>query len=467
MSSAAALAKNLAQNLAKVQVKFNPFTSIRPESLIASQLTAIDSDSPAITIALKDNIASLDEPTTCSSNALKNYTSPYEATVVSLLKEGQDVVVVGKTNLDEFGMGAGTTNSIFGPTYNPLYPEEKRICGGSSGGSAAAVAAGTVDIALGTDTGGSVRQPAALTGIYGFKPTYGRLSRWGVVAYAQSLDTVGILGKDLSLIEKAYHRMDKYDEKDPTSLKDSLRSLIRQSQEQQTTSKLRIGVPIELLIDNLSIHVSRSLEDALQTLSTDYEIVPVSIPSIKLAVPIYFTLTPSEAASNLARYDGIRYGFRSDTDKNNYSKTRTIGFGNVVQERIILGNFNLNSDSYKNHFLKAKRLRSQLRSEFNNVFKFPNHVYKSDGNPDGVDVLIGPTTMRTAQTIDEYQNQKATECFIDDALVIPASLAGLPAISVPWKIKENPVPVGLQVIGQYGDDKQVLEVAKVLENINK
>lgn len=469
MSSSAILARNMVQNLSKIQAKYNPFASIRTEESISSQLNSMEDsieDSRIVKLALKDNIATTEEPTTCSSKILESYLSPYEATVVSLLKK-QYLLIVGKTNLDEFGMGSGTTNSIFGPTYNPLFVDEKRICGGSSGGSAAAVASGAVDIALGTDTGGSVRQPAALTGIYGFKPTFGRISRWGVIAYAQSLDTVGILAKDLSLLNKYFHEINKFDEKDPSSLNNEIRSRIDAYHLENDSKKLRIGIPIELLIENMSEKVTNSLEDALNKLSAHYELIPVSIPTSKLAVPIYYTLAPSEASSNLARYDGIRYGFRSDDDKNNYSKTRTLGFGKVVKERIILGSFNLNSDSYKNHFLKAERLRSQLRSEFNNVFKFPNVVYKSNGNENGVDILISPTTMNTAPTIEEYENQKVTECFIDDALVIPASLAGLPSISVPWFTKNDKIPVGLNIVGQFGDDKTVLEAAKILEDLNK
>jgi aspartyl-tRNA(Asn)/glutamyl-tRNA(Gln) amidotransferase subunit A len=429
----------------KLHKQFNIFTSLAKE-VKTSKL-----------IAIKDNIATVDLPTTCSSKLLSNYVSPFPATAIELLK---DYEVIGKTNMDEFGMGAGTTHSHYGVTLNPMYPDERRICGGSSGGSAAAVASGIVSVALGTDTGGSVRQPASYTGILGFKPTYGRISRWGVVSYAQSLDTVGILGNSVNILRDVYHKLDKYDVKDPTCLKPELREQFKF----QHFKKLRIGVPQEYIL-GFSPLVSSAWEEALTKLSETHEIVPVSIPLIKLSLPVYFTLAPAEASSNLARYDGIRYGVRADDDKNFYASTRSQGFGDEVKQRIMLGNYNLNADSYKNHFLRAKQIRQALKQQFNAAFRQPNHLMKSQENPGGVDFLLTPTTVSTAPTIDEFKAQSSTENYVQDVLTIPASLAGLPAISFPWKLQGT--RVGLQLMGQYGDDAGVLDTTEMIMSLNE
>lgn len=405
-------------------------------------------------IAVKDNICTRTLPTTCSSNTLSNYTPPFDATVISLLSASYDVV--GKTNMDEFGMGASTTNSHYGPTYNPLY-DDQRICGGSSGGSAAAVAAGVCSVALGTDTGGSVRQPASYTGVLGFKPSYGRVSRWGVVAYAQSLDTVGIIGESVAVVKDVFSKIDQFDQNDPTSLSESIRDKFVFNK----NKKLRIGIPEEYLLGFDPI-VTDAYESALAALSKDHEVVPVSIPLIKYALPVYFTLAPAEASSNLARYDGIRYGTRADDDKNHYGHTRHQGFGSEVKRRIMLGNYNLNADSYQNHFLKAKTIRQHLRMQFDAVFKHPNHITNNKANPGGVDFLLAPTTVGQAPTMEEYSEKTSVQNYVEDVLTIPASLVGIPAISFPWGEHR----VGLQLMGQYGDDLSVLDTTQQIMSLD-
>ncbi|CDK27281.1 unnamed protein product [Kuraishia capsulata CBS 1993] len=443
--------------LKAAQLKYNIFTSIR-ENVDAELLQALSGKLKKVTVAIKDNIVTKEDKTTCSSQILADYESPFDATVVRLLKE-QGAVVVGKTNLDEFGMGSGTTHSHFGPTLNPLYPDEARISGGSSGGSAAAVSAGLVDVALGTDTGGSIRLPASYTGVVGFKPTYSRISRWGVVPYAQSLDTVGLLSRDVSIIRQVFTELDKYDPNDPTSLAGDIRETI--PKRTVTSQRLRIGVCEQFNVKELSQPMRNAWISSLERFSKDgHELVPVSIPSIKHALSAYYVLAPAEAASNLSRYDGVRYGFRN-YDKS-YGTTRSTGFGSEVQKRIMLGNFNLSSEAYSNHFLKAQRVRRLICDEFNEVFKLSNPLDgKTSFNDLGIDLIVTPTSTSKAPTLEKFrlsQNDNGVTEYVDDVMTVPASLAGLPSIVVPWNT-DNGV-CGIQLTGQFGDDNLVLDVAE-------
>ncbi|KAH3679952.1 hypothetical protein WICMUC_000695 [Wickerhamomyces mucosus] len=459
MSTSATTSKTarLLEKITSAQAKYNIFTSIRKTDQLR--------DVGTTTAAIKDNICTIEEPTTSASGILKNYISPFEATVVTKMKQF-GTTIVGKTNLDEFGMGSANTNSIFGTTYNPLFPNEKRIPGGSSGGSAAAVAAGVVDYAIGTDTGGSVRVPGAFCGVYGLKPSYGRISRWGVLAYAQSLDTVGVLAKDLDLLEKVYYKLDGYDIKDPTSLSPEYRKQITKLQEtHKDKENLRIGIPEEFILDLLSDKVKSGLiQSLIKLLEAGHEIVPISIPNIRYAIYVYFTIASSEASSNLARYDGIRYGVRSSEDINNYAKTRTEGFGKIVQDRLILGNYNLSSDSFEKNFLKAIQVRNELRVQFNKVFKFPN-VFNSSREVGDIDFILSPTTTSTAPLAEDFENQTIPEGYAMDILAAPASLAGLPALSVPWYVDDD-IPIGLQIVSQYGNDAQLFTAARLLRSLN-
>lgn len=478
--------------LKAINKKFNIFTSIR------ENIDYVKNKSGPLSgtfCAIKDNIATIEEPTTCSSKILSTYTSPFNATVVDLL-ENSGSTIVGKTNLDEFGMGNSTTNSYFGSTLNPTYENDKemRIVGGSSGGSAAAVASGVSDFALGTDTGGSVRLPAAYTGIVGFKPSYGRISRWGVIAYAQSLDTVGILANDVMTTKKVYDVLNQYDDKDPTSLTNELRSQftkIKETEDKIDTKKIKIGVPIECNLQDLSEKVKKSWLDLLKTINNNndkYEIMPVSIPSIKSSLPAYYILAPSEASSNLSRYDGIRYGFRETMSESDiqsdeaidqeFTQTRAIGFGEEVIRRIILGTFSLSSHGYSSHFLKAQRIRAKLIKEFNQVFRLP-HVLLSDigntkiqstnSNDEKIDFLVFPTSIDSPPTLSAFLNdQKRTpiDSYVNDVLTIPSSLAGLPTSSIPWKSSTSDKPLGFQIMGQFGDDLSVLQISQDLMELN-
>jgi len=391
---------------------------------------------------------------------LKEYVSPFNASVVKLLEDA-GLTMAGKSNLDEFGMGSGTTFSVHGPTINPRY-SEKRVCGGSSGGSAAAVAAELADFALGTDTGGSVRQPASYCGIVGFKPTYGRISRYGVVAYAQGFDTVGILAREVATAERVFKVLNKYDEKDITSLPQSIRDQIT-SNKRDTTS-LVIGVPKELLLAEISEDVTVQFEKVLTRLmDLGHTIKPVSIPSIGKLLSAYYTLATAEAASNLSRFDGIVYGSDSDfsSGMDRIAHNRSVGFGAEVQRRIVLGNYTLSSES-GDYFLRATRVRRQLVQELNDIFIMANPLTGEAGNPGGCDLLISPTAFGRAPLLEEFESDTQSNFlngYINDVLTIPGSMAGLPSISVPCEDKD----FGVQIMGQFGDDMKVLEAAEIVE----
>lgn len=431
-------------------------------SIIVSRLAAFNSLGALANTAfiVKDNISTTDEPTTCGSPMLKEYVSPFNASVVKLLEDA-GLTMAGKSNLDEFGMGSGTTFSVHGPTINPRY-SEKRVCGGSSGGSAAAVAAELADFALGTDTGGSVRQPASYCGIVGFKPTYGRISRYGVVAYAQGFDTVGILAREVATAERVFKVLNKYDEKDITSLPQSIRDQIT-SNKKDTTS-LIIGVPKELLLAEISEDVTVQFEKVLTRLmDLGHTIKPVSIPSIGKLLSAYYTLATAEAASNLSRFDGIVYGSDSDfsSGMDRIAHNRSVGFGAEVQRRIVLGNYTLSSES-GDYFLRATRVRRQLVRELNDIFIMANPLTGEAGNPGGCDLLISPTAFGRAPLLEEFESDTQSNFlngYINDVLTIPGSMAGLPSISVPCEDKD----FGVQIMGQFGDDMKVLEAAEIVE----
>lgn len=454
------------QSIPELQKKYNIFTYIdcsAAEKVIHNESSTLQLAN--LTAGIKDNIVTKDMPTTCASKMLLDYMSPFDATCVKLLRDA-GALLIGKTNLDEFGMGSAGTHSYFGPVKNPLFQDEDIVAGGSSSGSAAAVAAGATDFALGTDTGGSVRLPAAYTSILGFKPSYGRISRYGVIAYAQSLDTVGILAKEFSILKKVFQVLDKYDEKDPTSLSNDLRTHLHTLHEPKAT--LKIGIPKEFVQGSLSKEVVKPLFSFLEKLlQQGHELYPVSIPSMKFSLPIYFTLSPAEAASNLARFDGIRYGTRSKKgDLENgtlFGPTRS-SFGKVVQERLILGNYNLCSEAFKDSYIKAQKLRVKLIDEFDKIFNFPNLLTGSKGNENGLDLILALTNDARPKSIAYYNEAKArspTNEYKNDIFVTPMSLAGLPAISLPL---EKQLPMGIQLVGQYGNDMTVLDACSLIIN---
>lgn len=419
----------------------------------------------------KDNICTTELPTTCGSAILSNYTSPFDATVVSQLEE-EGLTLVGKGNLDEFGMGLSTMFSHFGASVNPLFVE-KRICGGSSGGSAAAVAGGLADFALGTDTGGSVRQPASYCGIVGFKPSYGRLSRYGVVAYGQGFDCVGILANDVATTKKVFNVLNRHDSKDITSMSETTREKVREASRPITGRKLRIGVPEEFLLSEVHQKTIEQVESILHKLiEQGHTVVATSVPSMGRLLSAYYTLATVEAASNISRFDGIRYGkSTSTTDLSSLisgdaliRKNRSAGLGREVQRRLILGNYTLSAESGDN-FYRATKLRGKLVQEFNDILSFPNFLTNLPANEAACDVLIGPSASDKAPLMSEYESEVKRNFlneYVNDVYTVPASMAGLPAISVPCEDRAY----GIQVIGQYGDDSTVLNVAQLIESLN-
>ncbi|KAK0250213.1 Trimeric GatFAB AmidoTransferase(AdT) complex subunit [Friedmanniomyces endolithicus] len=441
------------------------------------------------TIAIKDNIATKDSPTTAASKALTGYTSPFDATVIKLLRQN-GAIISAKTNLDEFGMGSHSQHSHAGPVLSqhsrsgvPLSP------GGSSGGSAVAVATGQCWAALGTDTGGSVRLPAAFMGTVGFKPSYGVVSRWGVIQYANSMDTVGILAGKVEDARRVFGCLDVFDGQDPTSLPASVRK--RAARRQPLTKGLRIGVPLEYNIAGLAPAVRSAYMRTLGLMQDHgHSLHPVSLPTTRQALSAYYVLAPAEASSNLAKYDGIRYGYRTQgpdaSSKSGlplYARTRGEGFGEEVKRRILLGAYTLSSEAIDNYFIQAQKVRRLVQRDFDGVFTQLNPLLNSDittgsgvREEQGVDVLLTPTAPTLPPTVEEVKRQSSVESYMNDVFTVPASLAGLPVISVPVKlsgggdemVEERDVQsVGVQLIGQFGDDQLVLHAAALLEQIDR
>ncbi|KAL8867738.1 MAG: hypothetical protein Q9174_005465 [Haloplaca sp. 1 TL-2023] len=446
-------------------------------------------------IAVKDNICTLDHPTTCASAMLQGYRSLFAATVVQHLSEA-GLVVAGKTNLDEFGMGSYNLNSVHGPVISSEGDVYKsRTVGGSSGGSALAVATKHCYAALGTDTGGSVRLPAAWTGVVGFKPSYGMLSRWGVVQYANSLDTVGIMARSVSSVRSVYDEINHADHQDPTSIPSSTRSRIEDDISLRPRNRpLRIGIPAEFFIRELQDPIGRTWLHALSALQQKgHSLHQISLPTTKAALAAYYVLAPAEASSNLAKYDGVRYGSSpshkpKDRQQGNvlFSETRGRNLGAEVRRRILLGSYTLSSTAIDNYFIRAQKVRRLVQDDFNRVFKLSHpllpdtvQVSKAGEGEEGVDVIVTPTATRQAPLIEELRKEAEDEDvsparkYCDDVYTVPASLAGLPAISVPVPVPAELVgerdgggkTAGIQIMGQYGDDGLVLRVAEELEGM--
>ncbi|WDM21317.1 Asp-tRNA(Asn)/Glu-tRNA(Gln) amidotransferase subunit GatA [Paenibacillus polymyxa] len=398
-------------------------------------------------VGIKDNIVTEGLRTTCGSQFLKNFDPVYDATVVSKLRAAQ-TVTLGKMNMDEFAMGGSNENSSFFPARNPW--DLERVPGGSSGGSAAAVAAGEAYFTLGSDTGGSIRQPASYCGVVGLKPTYGLVSRFGLVAFASSLDQIGPITKNVQDSAYVLQAIAGYDQKDSTSAKvdipDYLNALTGD------VKGLRIAVPKEYLGEGVDPQVKEKVLDALKTLEGLGAVwEEVSLPHTEYAVATYYLLASSEASSNLARFDGVRYGVRSDNPDNLldlYHQSRTQGFGPEVKRRIMLGTYALSSGYYDAYYLKAQKVRTLIKQDFDRVFE-------------QYDVIIGPTAPTTAFKIGSQVDDPLT-MYLNDILTIPVSLAGVPAISIPCGLADG-MPVGLQIIGKAFDESSVLRVAHAFE----
>ncbi|MBP7120467.1 MAG: Asp-tRNA(Asn)/Glu-tRNA(Gln) amidotransferase subunit GatA [Methanolinea sp.] len=396
-----------------------------------------------IPVAIKDNISTEGIETTCASRILAGYVPPYDATVVERIRR-EGAAIVGKTNMDEFGMGTTTENSAFGPTRNPADPS--RVPGGSSGGSAAAIAGGLVPMALGTDTGGSIRCPAAFCGIVGLKPTYGRVSRYGLIAYANSLEQIGPMAGTVTDVNRLMGVIAGYDPRDSTSLDMPFRH-----EPDPDIRGVKIGVPEEFFGEGVDPRVASVVWDGISVLEKKgAEIITCRMPSMACALAAYYVTCTSEASSNLARFDGVRYGPAADSKKTwheSFQERRREGFGEEVRRRIMLGTFALSSGYYGKYYAKAQAARNNVRADFARLFR-------------EVDALAGPTMPTVAFRFGEKSDPLSM--YLSDILTVPANLAGVPAISVPCGKVEN-LPVGLQITGCWMEDERVIDIAYAFE----
>ena len=442
------------------QERLNAFITVDREAALrrAAEMDAGIKDTirskplAGIPVAVKDNMCTAGLRTTCGSRILGNYVPPYTATAVARLGEA-GAITVGKTNMDEFAMGSSTENSSFGPVHNPW--NEEYVPGGSSGGSAVAVAAGLVPVALGSDTGGSIRQPASFCGIVGLKPTYGRVSRYGLVAFASSLDQIGPLAQNARDAARTLGVISGRDRFDSTSanidVPDYLASLTGEIR------GLRIGVPAECFGEGLDADVRARVEGAIEKLrERGAEIIPVSLPHSRYVVAVYYIIATAEASANLARYDGARYGLRAEEARNlaeMYRRTRDEGFGAEVKRRIMLGTFALSSGYYDAYYEKAQRVRAMLVADFAVAFEC-------------CDVIATPTAPTPPFRLGEKANDPLA-MYLSDVYTVTINLTGLPGINVPCGMTANGLPIGLQLIGNHFDEMRLLNAAYAYEQSGK
>jgi aspartyl-tRNA(Asn)/glutamyl-tRNA(Gln) amidotransferase subunit A len=401
-----------------------------------------------LVVAVKDVLSIKDKLTTCSSNILKNFSSIYTATAVQKLID-EDAIIIGKTNCDEFAMGSSNENSAFGFVRNPV--DTQRVPGGSSGGSAAAVAAGLCDAALGTDTGGSIRQPAAFCGVIGLKPTYGRVSRYGLTAFASSFDSIGPFANNIYDAALILETISGKDEKDSTS---SALTVPHYLSKLEQDNKLRIGIPKEYFGEGLENDIRKAIEKVISTLKENgFEIVDISLPHTEYTIAAYYLLTTAEASSNLARYDGTRFGYRSDEFESlstMYKNSRSQGFGSEVKRRIMLGTYVLSAGYYDAYYRKAQKVRRLIKNDFDEAFK-------------QVDVILTPTTPTTAFKIGEKSNDPL-QMYLSDIYTTSTNLAGIPGISIPIGKDSNKLPIGLQILANQFEEEKLFQLANFLLN---
>ncbi len=452
--SAVEIAQAQLEQAQAVEPQLSSFVSLTAEKALA-QAQAVDDRIAAgedigflagIPIALKDNLCTKGIRTTCSSLMLENFVPPYESTVTERL-EAAGAVFVGKTNMDEFAMGGSTKNSAFGPSKNPW--DISRVPGGSSGGSAAAVAGGQAPIALGSDTGGSIRQPASFCGIVGMKPTYGLVSRFGLVAFASSLDQIGPFGRTVEDTAILLGAIAGHDPKDATSLKvdipdytQSLRSNLKGR---------KVGIIKETFGDGLDSEVGAAVTVAIDQLKAlGAEVKTISCPRFNYGVSAYYIIAPCEASANLARYDGVRYGLRSSEPNllSMYNKTRSEGFGDEVKRRIMIGTYALSAGYYDAFYLKAQKVRTLMKQDFEKAFE-------------EVDILVSPTVPTTAFKVEE--NDDPLSMYLLDLMTIPVNMAGLPGMSVPCGFDRNGMPIGLQLVSNVLREDLLFEVGHAYE----
>lgn len=397
-----------------------------------------------VPFVVKDNILTFDSKTTASSRMLENFEAPYQATVIDKL-EAEGAVCIGKTNLDAFANGSSTENSYFGPTKNSV--DSNRVAGGTSGGSAVAVATGIVPFALGTDTGGSVRQPASFNGVVGFRPTYGTVSRYGVIAFASSTDVVGPIANNIEDVRTVYECIQGVDELDSTT--------IPTLEHKDLSKTIKIGVINEYLNESIDKDVRKVLDNAVKKYQqAGLDIKYVNMPILEYSLPVYYIVVLAELASNLARYDGMKYGIQGIGDDlvSAYQSSRSAGFADENKRRILLGNFVLSSGYYDAYYHKAEQVRTLIIQAYREVFK-------------NVDVVVGPVSPIPAFRLGE-KTDDPVQMYLADIMSVPPSLAGLASISIPAGATDAGLPVGLQVTAPMRHDDFVLDIAKVLEDIN-
>lgn len=419
---------------------------------VQNRLDAGETLSPlaGVPIGVKDNICTKDMPTTCSSNMLHNFRPPYDATVITRLKEA-GMVVLGKLNMDEFAMGSTTETSAFGPTSNPWNLD--RVPGGSSGGAAAAVAAQEAVVALGSDTGGSIRQPCSFCGVTGLKPTYGAVSRYGLIAYASSLDQIGPIGRDVTDVAAVFQIISGKDPKDGTSM-DTKPFLL----DEITTNHIKgmkVGIPADFFGEGLNPEVAASVKAAAQVLeSLGASVETFSMPIVKYAIPTYYIIACAEACSNLSRYDGIKYGYRAkncDGLREVYFKSRSEGFGMEVKKRIMLGNFVLSSGYYDAYYKKALQAKGLIAKAFREAFE----TY---------DFILGPVAPATApQKGDSLKDP--LQMYMSDIYTVMINIAGLPALALPCGFDRTGMPIGMQLIGRPFEEKTILQAGFAYQSV--
>ena len=396
-------------------------------------------------VAVKDVLSIKDKPLSCSSNILKDFSSIYSATSVQKLID-EDAIIIGKTNCDEFAMGSSNENSAFGNVLNPV--DRSCVPGGSSGGSAAAVAANLCDVALGTDTGGSIRQPASFCGVYGLKPTYGRVSRYGLTAFASSFDSIGPFAKNIDDIAAVMNVMSGKDEFDSTSVNEQTPDYTVNS---NNTKKIKVGIPQEYFSDGLNEEVKQSIENYIASISTEKaEFIDIHLKYNDYAIATYYILTTAEASANLSRYDGVRFGYRHENPKDlneMYTLTRSDGFGDEVKRRIMLGTYVLSSGYYDAYYKKAQKVRRLIKEDFNNAFE-------------EVDIILTPTSPFTAFKIGEKASDPM-QMYLSDVYTTSVNLAGIPAISIPIGFDSNQLPIGVQLIANQFEENLLLQTANI------
>lgn len=404
-----------------------------------------------VPLAVKDVLCVADVRCTCGSRILEDFQPPYHATVVGrLLAAG--AVILGKTNTDEFAMGSSTENSAYGPTYNPW--DLSRVPGGSSGGSAAAVSAHLAPFALGTDTGGSVRQPASFCGVTGIKPTYGRVSRYGLIAYGSSLDAVGVLGGSAVEVAQVFHLIAGHDPADSTSMDVPVAPIDLDGDPLGVVNGLRVGVPDEYFVPGIQPEVESAVIAAIHMLeSLGAQIQPINLPHTEYALPVYYLIAPAEASANLARYDGIRYGPRAaaDTIMDTYLRTRGNKFGAEVKRRIMLGTYALSAGYYDAYYGHAQKVRTLIKADFDEAFQV-------------VDVIAAPVTPTTAFRVGEHVDDPLA-MYLEDVLTLPANLAGVPGLAFPVGFDGQGLPVGIQLMAPHFGEDILFQVAHAYQAV--